>query len=216
MVTESKVVSEEVPRVPWMRLLKLNRKDWPFVLIGCVASIVMGASLPIFAVIFGRFFEVMPRNAIFSLRNHLLQLFFQIATISDEDELYKQVNWLSIAFILLGIMAGVATFLQIFMLNIAGVRLTHRLRGAVFTATLKQEMGWYDKVENSVGALSARLSGDCATVRGATGSQIGSILQAISTIIIGIAVSLYFSWQLTIVSILLVPIVLAACFFEAR
>lgn len=141
---------------------------------------------------------------------------FQIATITDVDEFYRKINWLSISAILLGTMAGVATFLQRFMLNVAGTRLTHRLRSAVFEASLKQEMGWYDEAENAVGALSARLSGDCSTVRGATGSQIGSILQAISTILIGVCVSFYFSWHLTIVSIALVPIVLAACFLEAR
>lgn len=45
-------------RVPLSRILKLNIDDWPYILIGCLASIVMGASLPIFAVIFSKFFEV--------------------------------------------------------------------------------------------------------------------------------------------------------------
>lgn len=113
-------------------------------------------------------------------------------------------------------MAGVAAFLQIFMLNVAGARLTHKLRGAVFQAMLKQEMGWHDEMENSVGALCARLSGDCASVRGITGSQIATILQATSAIFIGICISLYFSTHLTLVTIPLMPIVLASCLIEAK
>lgn len=136
--------------------------------------------------------------------------------ITDQQELNRQVNWLSIAFILLGVMAGLATFLQTYMLNIAGSRLTFRLREQTFEASLKQEIGWFDQPDNSVGALGARLSGDCSSVQGATGMRIGSILQSISTITIGVGVSLYYSWQLTVVSIILVPIVLAACFFESR
>lgn len=84
----------------------------------------------------------------------------------DDDELQEGVNWLSTAFILLGIMAGLSTFLQIYMMNLAGSRLTLRLREKVFEATLRQEMGWFDRTENSVGALSARLSGDCSSVQG--------------------------------------------------
>lgn len=141
---------------------------------------------------------------------------FQVMAIIDEEELNREVNWLSIAFILLGLMAGLATFLQTFMFNTAGSRLTCRLREETFQASLKQEMGWFDQPENSVGALGARLSGDCASVQGATGMRIGSILQSISTIMIGVGISLYYSWKLTVVSIVLVPVVLAACFFESR
>lgn len=35
-----------------------------------------------------------------------------------------------------------------------------------FSAMLKQEIGWFDRKENSVGALSARLTGDAANVQG--------------------------------------------------
>lgn len=52
------------------------------------------------------------------------------------------------------------------MLNIAGSRLTTRLRKMTFKAILSQEMGYFDDQDNSVGALSARLSGDCAGVQG--------------------------------------------------
>lgn len=81
---------------------------------------------------------------------------------------------------------------------------------------MKQEMGWYDEAKNSIGALCVRLSGDCANVQGATGTRIGSILQAFSTIAIGVAISLFFSWKLTLVSMIAVPIVLSAVYFESR
>lgn len=81
---------------------------------------------------------------------------------------------------------------------------------------LKQEMGWYDDVKNAVGSLCARLSGDCSSVQGATGARIGSILQAFSTIVIGIIVSIYFSLKLTLVTSIAIPVVLAAVFFETR
>lgn len=42
------------------------------------------------------------------------------------------------------------------------------------------------------------------------------MVQAASTIIIGIAVSLFFSVKLTLVAITAVPVVLAACYYESK
>lgn len=55
--------AEEIYRAPLARLLKLNKEDWPYVLVGGLASIAMGASLPIFALIFSRFFDVIVNQA---------------------------------------------------------------------------------------------------------------------------------------------------------
>ena len=106
----------------------------------------MGASIPIFAIIFGEFYGIM--------------------SLPDPVATQYQVDVLSIYFVILGILAGVATFLQTFMFNVTGVRLTYRLRENVFASVIRQDMGWFDSPKNSVGALSARLSGDCAAVQG--------------------------------------------------
>lgn len=52
------------------------------------------------------------------------------------------------------------------MFSIAGEKLTMRLRSEMFKGMLRQEMGWYDRKENGVGALCARLSGEAAHVQG--------------------------------------------------
>lgn len=65
-------------------------------------------------------------------------------------------------FLMLGVLTGFGTFIQTFMFNNAGVRLTSRLRIDTFTAMLGQEMAWFDDGKNAVGALCARLAGDCA------------------------------------------------------
>jgi len=102
------------------------------------------------------------------------------------------------------------------MFGLAGVRMTTRIRRMAFSAMLKQEMGWYDEDANSVGALCARLSSDAAAVQGATGTRVGSMLQAFSTLVIGIGISMYYTWKMTLVSVVSIPLVLGAVFFEAR
>lgn len=36
----------------------------------------------------------------------------------------------------------------------------------MFASMLRQEMGWFDRKENGVGALCAQLSGEAASVQG--------------------------------------------------
>lgn len=178
------------------RILKLNAPEWKYLLIGSIGAIVVGASLPAFAILFGEFYGVM--------------------AIEDETEARHLGLVYALYFLLLGVFSGLGTFYQTYMFNIAGVKLTTRLRSTVFQATMNQDMGWFDDTRNGVGILCARLAGDCASVQGACGTRLGSIVQSVSTILIGIGVSLYFSVKLTLVAITSVPVVLAACYYESK
>lgn len=143
---------------------------------------MVGASFPAFAVLFGEVYYVLG--------------------LEDEDEVRRETVNFSILFLIVGIVTGVGTFLQMYMFGLAGVRMTTRIRKMTFAAMLKQEMGWYDEDLNSVGALCARLSSDAGAVQGATGTRIGAILQAMSTLVLGIGLSMYYTWKMTLVSVI--------------
>lgn len=53
-----------------------------------------------------------------------------------------------------------------FVFGYAGEQLTLKIRKKTFEAMLRQEIGWYDKKENSVGALCAQLASDASSVQG--------------------------------------------------
>lgn len=38
--------------------MKYNSSEWPQILIGCVTSLIMGAAMPVFAVLFGEILGV--------------------------------------------------------------------------------------------------------------------------------------------------------------
>lgn len=41
-----------------MRILRLNSPEWSYILVGSMSAVVMGASFPAFAIIFGEFYGV--------------------------------------------------------------------------------------------------------------------------------------------------------------
>uniref|UniRef100_A0A1B0DDU0 ABC-type xenobiotic transporter n=1 Tax=Phlebotomus papatasi TaxID=29031 RepID=A0A1B0DDU0_PHLPP len=113
-------------------------------------------------------------------------------------------------------LAGLSALLQTFAFGKAGVHLTSLLRKWSFSSAMRQEMTWYDVPENSVGALSARLSSDCANVQGATGSRLAGILQATAAVAIGFIIGLIASWKLALIVAITIPILLAVAVIESQ
>lgn len=117
---------------------------------------------------------------------------------------------------MVGIVTGISIFLQTHMYNVSGVYLTTRIRSILFASIIKQEIGWFDQEENSVGALCTKLSTDAASMQGAIGYPVGGIFQSISTLIFGLSVAFYYCWKLALVCMSSIPFVLGSIFFEAR
>jgi hypothetical protein len=44
---------EDEPKAPMMDIIKCNKPEWPYITLGCFTSIIVGFSMPLFAVIFG-------------------------------------------------------------------------------------------------------------------------------------------------------------------
>lgn len=155
-VEEIEITDEDKKKVSLMYLLKLNAREWPYILTGIISSFVVGASFPIFAILFGEMYGI----------------------LSDEnpEDVQRQANFYSILFLVLGLATGIGTFMQTYMFNYAGVRLTSRLRSMTFKSMMSQEMGWFDDGRNAIGALCARLASDCSGVQGITFYQIPTFL----------------------------------------
>ncbi|XP_069637414.1 bile salt export pump isoform X2 [Haliaeetus albicilla] len=87
----------------------------------------------------------------------------------------------------------------------SGELLTRRLRKIGFQAMLGQDIGWFDDQKNSPGALTTRLATDASQVQGATGSQIGMIVNSFTNIGVAMIIAFYFSWKLSLVILCFLP-----------
>ena len=100
-------------------------------------------------------------------------------------------------------MLGFASFIgfggQIISFDVAGERYTERLRAEIFRAYMKQEIGYYDDEENSMGALTSKLAIDSKNVNELVTKCWGDIMQIISTAITGLVISFVHSWLLTLI-----------------
>ncbi|KAL0273201.1 UNVERIFIED_CONTAM: hypothetical protein PYX00_005933 [Menopon gallinae] len=187
---------EEVRPAPLGRIMKYNKPEWFLMFIGSISTLIVGGSLPLVAVTFGELYGVL--------------------SDPDPDVVMGVASFYSGMFLLIGIFVGIATFLQTYTFNKAGVELTLRMRVAAFSSILKQESGWFDDEKHRSGVLCARLSGDASNIQGATGSRISVILQSFSTLLIGAAMSFFYTWKMTLVTITTVPVVFFGIFLESK
>ncbi|EPY82643.1 ATP-binding cassette, sub-family B (MDR/TAP), member 11-like protein [Camelus ferus] len=87
----------------------------------------------------------------------------------------------------------------------SGELLTKRLRKLGFRAMLGQDIGWFDDLRNSPGALTTRLATDASQVQGATGSQIGMMVNSFTNITVAMIIAFFFSWKLSLVIVCFFP-----------
>ncbi|CAF3947562.1 unnamed protein product [Rotaria magnacalcarata] len=83
----------------------------------------------------------------------------------------------------------------------SGEALTKRLRSKAFQAILHQDMTFFDREENSTGALCTRLATEASAVQGASGVRFGLIFQYLFAIVAGIFLGFAYSWQLTLLKL---------------
>ena len=62
---------KDLPEVDTLRIFRMNAKEWPFILGGGVASLVMGASMPVYAVLFGEVLGLLSEPASYTLNRSL-------------------------------------------------------------------------------------------------------------------------------------------------
>ncbi|MBN3300230.1 ABCBB protein, partial [Amia calva] len=200
-VTSKGVVPEEeeeepVEPAPVTRILKYNAPEWPYMLFGTFGAAINGGVNPMYSLLFSQ----------------ILGTFSML----DKDEQKREINGICLFFVFLGLISFFTQLLQGYTFSKSGELLTRRLRRLGFQAMLGQETGWFDDHRNSPGALTTRLATDASQVQGATGSQIGMIVNSMTNVGVAIIISFYFSWKLSLVILCFLPFLALSGGFQAQ
>ncbi|XP_054646389.1 bile salt export pump-like [Dunckerocampus dactyliophorus] len=187
---------EPVEPAPVARILKYNLPEWPYMLFGSLGAAVNGGVNPVYSLLFSQ----------------ILATF----SVTDPEAQRKEIDSICLFFVMVGVISFFTQMLQGYAFSKSGELLTRRLRRLGFHAMLGQEIGWFDDHRNSPGALTTRLATDASQVQGATGSQIGMIVNSLTNIGVAILMSFYFSWKLTLLILCFLPFIALSGGFQAK
>ena len=125
---------------------------------------------------------------------------------SAADEMRAVNTRLSLWFLLLAAISFMGNMAMGSGFGVSGCRLTRRLRTLVFGKIMRYSMGFFDLPEHSVGELTTGLEEDSESASNVTGLQQGQRIQTFTCLIAGMAVALYYSWQIGLIAIACVPL----------
>ncbi|KAL6659319.1 hypothetical protein ACP70R_003359 [Stipagrostis hirtigluma subsp. patula] len=152
------------------------------ILVGSTAAAVSGISRPIFA--------------------------FYIMTVGMaylEPDAMRRVSKYSGILFLIGLLTFFSNIFQHYIYGLIGERAMNNLRGALFSAILRNEMGWFEQPRNSVGFLTSRIVGDTSMIKTIISDRMSIIVQCISSILIATGVSTVVNWRMGLVAWALMP-----------
>ncbi|ESZ94373.1 hypothetical protein SBOR_5237 [Sclerotinia borealis F-4128] len=184
------------PLGSFMLFLWEQKPRWIWYTIMFLSSLSAGVSFPLHAFLFAKLISL------FNLWGQLLQV---------------QTSYWCFMFTLLAIGVGISYYALGWSSNTVSFNITATYRQEYFQNVLSKPVSYYDEEENSVGSLTARMASDPTQLQQLLGINMAMVLISMFNIFGSVAMSFYFGWKLTLLTVVTtMPIILAAGFFRLR
>ncbi|MFN0120325.1 MAG: ABC transporter ATP-binding protein [Blastocatellia bacterium] len=121
---------------------------------------------------------------------------------------FDGIATLSLLYLLSLAVTLVISYFQDILLNTIGQRVMHDLREQIFRKFQALDVAWYDR--NPVGRLITRLTSDVDALNELFTSGLIEVLGDVVLIIGALSMMIWYSWRLALVSLLVIPLLIAA------
>lgn len=171
------------PKISYFSLFRYATAWDKFLLIiAAISSIISGAALPLFTLIFGNITQVFTNFIVYG---------------TNPDEFQSTVNSDTLFFIYLGLGICAASFIQTFLHVDRGEVIASRIREEYLKAILKQNIGYFDRV--GAGEVTTRITSDINQIQDGISEKVGLILAGFATFFAGFVIGFIKSWRMTLI-----------------
>lgn len=185
---------EDKPNYSLWELIKMtasfNRTEKWQMLIGLFCCIIAGGGYPTQAVFFAKSIVALSRPP------------------SEYGELRKDANFWSGMYLMLAVVQLISYAGQGLALSYCSEKLVHRARDRAFRTLMRQDIAFFDKKENSTGALTSFLSTETTHLSGISGVTLGTLLIVTTTLVAAVAVGCAVGWKLALTCAATIPVLL--------
>ncbi|KAL4388018.1 hypothetical protein GQ457_09G029280 [Hibiscus cannabinus] len=183
---KAKAVHGKVAPSFW-RLAQLSFAEWLYAVLGSIGAAIFGSFNPLLAYVIALIVTAYYRR-------------------QGHHHLRDEVDRWCLIIACMGIVTVVANFLQHFYFGIMGEKMTERVRRMMFSAMLRNEVGWFDEEENNADNLSMRLANDATFVRAAFSNRLSIFVQDSTAVIVALLIGFLLHWRLALVAFATLPV----------
>nr|CAB3449152.1 unnamed protein product [Digitaria exilis] len=182
--------NHKLPIPSFRRLLMLNAPEWKQALMGSFSSILFGGIQPLHAYTMGSMYSI----------------YF----VKDHEEIKKNTRIYALIFVSLAVVSFVLNIGQHYNFGAMGEYLTKRIREQMLEKILTFEIGWFDRDENSSGAICSQLAKGANIVRSLVGDRMSLVVQTVSAVLIACIMGLAIAWRLALVMMAVQPLIIVS------
>ena len=185
--SKKKVIENDSPPIKFWKLYRFcNKTDYVIMAIGTISAIINGVLMPLLALILGS------ATSSFDPRN-------------DPDTIVAEGRKQALYFLYAGIGAFVVAQLSMTCWMLVGERQTINIRREYFRALLRQEIGYFDKINPN--ELSTKVANDCQMIWQGIGEKVQTFIFNFVMIITGFTIGFSKGWELSLIMLLNIPLI---------
>ncbi|CCC11025.1 unnamed protein product [Sordaria macrospora k-hell] len=177
-------------------IASFNRPEAKLMALGVIFIILSGGGQPAQAIIYSK----------------------AISTLSLPPSLYPKLrhdtDFWALMLLMLGLVYLITVTIHGIILGIGAEKLLSRARAQAFRTILRQDVSFFDRDENTTGALISFLSTETKHLAGISGATLGTILMISTSLVASLVIALAVGWKMALVCISVVPVILACGFWR--
>ncbi|KAJ5232033.1 hypothetical protein N7468_004989 [Penicillium chermesinum] len=175
-----------------------NARQWRFMVLGMFFAILAGCGQPTQAFLYAKAISAISVYPVAEKRHQI-----------EHDSSF----W-SLMFLATGLVQLCTASMMGILFAFCSERLVRNARSRAFRTLLRQDINFFDREENSVGAMTSFLAGTTKSLAGISGQTLGTIMMCTTTLTGSIVVALSFGWKLALVCMVGVPLLLGCGFYR--
>ncbi|KAJ6967410.1 P-glycoprotein [Populus alba x Populus x berolinensis] len=170
------------------RLYSMLAPDWIYGVVGTISAFVAGALLPLFAL---------------GMAQSL------VAYYMDWHTTCQEIRKISILFCCGAVISIFAYAIMHLCFGIMGERLAFRVRETMFSAILRNEIGWFDDLNNTSPMLTGRLQSDAILLQTIVVDRTTILLHNVGLVVTSFIIAFILNWRITLVVIATYPLLIS-------
>ncbi|KAL6985756.1 (ABC) transporter [Sarracenia purpurea var. burkii] len=176
------------PHVSSRRLYSMVGPDWIYGVSGTICALLAGAQFPLFAL---------------GVSQALVSFYM------DWDTTRREVKKIAILMCGGAVITLIVNSITHLSFGIMGERLTLRVREMMFSAILRNEIGWFDDTNNTSSMLASRLESDATLLRTVVVDHSSILLHNVGLIVTSFVIAFILNWRLTLVVMATYPLIIS-------